>query len=114
MELSLTLNFLVLRLGYRTRSQSGRKISSDAKITYQHKIERSVPCESAKEGIRALLTFLEKCLEKDSESSGILLVFLHPENLMDLTRELWILKNKKFMEKFSIVKGVCFVEELVR
>ena len=50
----------------------------------------------------------------DEESDGILLVFLHQENLMDLTRELWILKNQKFLEKFSIVKGVVFVEEIVR
>ena len=50
----------------------------------------------------------------DEESEGVILVFLHQESLMDLTRELWILKNQKFLEKFSIVKGVVFVEEIVR
>jgi hypothetical protein len=41
---------LLYRLGYTTRSQSGRKIS-DAKVTYRHAVRKSTPCETAKVSI---------------------------------------------------------------
>ena len=73
-----------------------------------------MPCETAKEGVKGLLAFFKNCLDADPESDGILLVLLHSEQLMDLMREIWLLKNKRYIEKFSVVKGVCFVEEIVR
>ena len=112
-QVTLT-SFCCFRLGYRTKSQSGHRLSEDSKITYQHKIERSMPCETAKDGIKALLKFFSDCLQPYPGSDGILLVLLHSEHLMDLMREIWLLKNKRYLEKFSVVKGVCFVEEIVR
>jgi hypothetical protein len=39
---------------------------------------------------------------------------MHPEQLMDLAREVWLSKSKKLAAKFSRVKGVCFIEDIVR
>ena len=81
---------------------------------YSHKKDGPVACSTAKDGMKSFIKFFIKCLDRNVESDGILLVLLHREHLMDLMRELWLMKNSRYVEKFFAVKGVCFIEDIVR
>ena len=99
-------------LGFKT-TRRGRELRSN-EISYRHKIDGIMDCETLAESYSNFNRFLVREVERYSKE-GVYLILLHAEHAVYLMKDLWSLRRSKKLESiFDVVVGIGILEDQIR